>query len=224
MDKKTKTLNLIIEQGMLPQYTHADAVVSVQIMKALYHAGLRAIEYTNRGATAISNFLAMRNVAEKELPGLQLGVGAIRNKIEATEYINEGASFIVCPSVVPAVADLAEINNLLWVPGCMSATEITVADDLGAQIIKLFPAHLLGPSYLKSMKELFPELMFMPAGGVESNEGNLDSWFRSGASVVELGSKLISKNLVETKDYSLIESLTKQTITMVKKLQYKNSL
>jgi 2-dehydro-3-deoxyphosphogluconate aldolase/(4S)-4-hydroxy-2-oxoglutarate aldolase len=221
MDKKKKTLNLIIEQGMLPQYFHADPIVSVQIMKALYHAGLRAIEYTNRGETAISNFFEMRKVADKELPGLQLGAGSVRNKIEATEYINEGASFLVCPSVVPAVADLAEINNLLWVPGCMSATEITLADDLGAELIKLFPAHLLGPSYLKSMKEIFPELMFMPAGGIESNEGNLDSWFRSGASVVELGSKLISKNLVESKDYSLIESLTRQTMKMVLKLQHR---
>src|SRR5688572_2675489 len=133
---RTKILNLVIEQGILPLYFHPDADASVQILKTLYNAGIRVIEYTNRGETAVNNFLQLRKAADKEMPGLQLGVGTIRNKIEATEFINEGANFIVCPGVIEGVAKLAETNNLLWIPGCLTATEIILADELGAQLVK----------------------------------------------------------------------------------------
>lgn len=219
MDRKTKTLNLIIEQGILPLYFHPDADVSVQILKALYGAGIRVVEYTNRGENAIDNFLQLRKVADKELPGLQLGAGTIRNKIEATEFINEGANFIVCPGVIESVAALADTNGLLWVPGCMTATEVILSDDLGAQLVKLFPGSLLGPAYVVVMKEIFPDLLFMPTGGVETSEENLSSWFISGASAVGLGNNLISKNLLETKDYEGIESSARQTLQIVKAIR-----
>lgn len=219
MDKKKKVSDLVIEQGIVPLYFHPDAEVSVKILKALYAAGSRVIEYTNRGENAVSNFLQLRKVADKELPGLQLGVGTIRNKIEATEFINEGANFIVCPGVIEGVATLADYNNLLWIPGCLTATEIILADELGAQLIKLFPGSLLGPSYLTAMKEIFPDLLFMPTGGVETTEENLTDWFKSGASAVGLGSKLISKDLVEAKDYQAIESLTQQALQIVQKIK-----
>jgi len=219
MNKKEKIINLVIEHGILPLYFHPDAGVSVQILKALYKAGIRVVEYTNRGETAVNNFLQLRKVANHELPGLQLGVGTIRNKIEATEFINEGADFIISPGVVEAVASMADNNDLLWVPGCLTPTEIMLADDLGAQMVKLFPASLLGPSYLAAMKEIFPNLLFMPTGGIEISEENLNGWFKSGASAVGLGSKLISKNLMETNDYAAMGSLTKQTLEMVQKIK-----
>jgi 2-dehydro-3-deoxyphosphogluconate aldolase/(4S)-4-hydroxy-2-oxoglutarate aldolase len=219
MDRKKKIVNLVTEQGILPLYFHPDAAVSIQILQALYNAGIRVVEYTNRGETAVNNFLQLRKLADKELPGLQLGAGTIRNKIEATEFINEGADFIISPGIVEAVAVLADKNDLLWVPGCLTATEIILADDLGAQLVKLFPGSLLGPSYLLAMKEIFPGLLFMPTGGVETSEENLNSWFKSGASAVGLGSRLISKNLVETKDYAGIELLTRQTLQIIHEIK-----
>jgi 2-dehydro-3-deoxyphosphogluconate aldolase / (4S)-4-hydroxy-2-oxoglutarate aldolase len=219
MDRKKKILDLVIEQGIVPLYFHPDAEVSAQILKALYNAGSRVVEYTNRGENAVNNFLQLRKVADKELPGLQLGAGTIKNKIEATEFINEGANFIVCPGVIEGVATLADNNDLLWIPGCLTPTEIILADDLGAQLVKLFPGSLLGPSYLAAVKEIFPDLLFMPAGGIETNEENLTGWFKSGASAVGLGTKLISKNLVETKDYQGMESLTRQTLQLVQKIK-----
>ena len=219
MDRKKKIINMVIEQGILPLYFDADAHVSMEVLRALYDAGIRVVEYTNRGDAAIHNFLLLRKLADKELPGLQLGAGTIRNKIEATEFINEGADFIVCPGVIAAVATLADKNDLLWVPGCLTATEIIIADDLGAQLVKLFPASLLGPSYITTVKEIFPDLLFMPTGGVETSEENLNSWFRSGAHAVGLGSKLVGKNFLEAKDYKAIESLTKQTLEIVQKIK-----
>ncbi|MEO6230733.1 MAG: bifunctional 4-hydroxy-2-oxoglutarate aldolase/2-dehydro-3-deoxy-phosphogluconate aldolase [Ferruginibacter sp.] len=219
MDKKKTVLDLIIEQGMLPLYFHTDAAASIKILQALYNAGARVIEYTNRGEKAIGNFLQIRKFADKELPDLQLGVGTIRNKIEATEFINEGANFIVCPGVIEDVAVLAHKNDMLWIPGCLTATEIIQADDLGADLIKLFPGSLLGPSYLSAMKEVFPDLLFMPTGGVDTTEENLQSWFSSGASAVGMGSKLVSKNLVDSKDYTALELITRQTLETVRKIK-----
>jgi len=219
MDRKKITLSLLIQQGILPLYFHPDADVSIHILKALYNAGLRLVEYRNGGENAIDNFLQLRKVADEELPGLQLGAGRIINKIQATEFINEGADFIVCPGVKEEVAQLADKNNLLWIPGCLTATEMMLADDLGAQLIKLFPARLLGPSYLTVMKEIFPHLLFMPSGDVETTEEDLNSWFTSGASAIGLGSKLISKTVVETKNYEGIETLSRQTLQIVQKIK-----
>lgn len=219
MNRKKKILNLIVEQGILPLYFHSDSDTSVKVLRALYNAGIRAVEYTNRGEAAINNFLQLRKITDKELPGLQLGVGTIKNKIEATEFINEGADFIVCPGVIASVAELAENNDLLWIPGCLTATEIISADDLGAELIKIFPGSLVGPSYISAIKEVFSDLMFMPTGGVDTSEENLSGWFKSGVSAVGLGSKLVSKYSMETKDYVGIESLTRQTLQLVKDIK-----
>jgi len=219
MDRTKKIIDLVIGQGIVPLYFHPEAEVSIQILKSLYHAGCRVIEYTNRGGNAVTNFLQLRKVADKELPGLQLGVGTIKNKIEATEFINEGANFIVCPGIAEGVAALAENNNLLWIPGCLTANEIILADELGAQIIKLFPGSFLGPAYVAAVKEIFPDLLFMPTGGVNTNEEDLVGWFKSGATAVGLGSQLIREDFVATKDYAGIELLTRETLQIVRKIK-----
>ena len=219
MDKKKKALNLIIEQGILPLYFHPNADVSAQILKAMYRAGIRVIEYTNRGDTAWENFIQLRKVADKELPGLLLGAGTIKDKIAATEFVNEGADFVVCPGVVKEVANVVHNNSLLWIPGCMTTTEIIHAEDLGATLIKLFPGNLLTPSYIRAVKEIFPELLFMPTGGLELSEEGLNAWFAAGASSVGIGSSLINKNLIEAGDFVSIEISVKNGLEMVKKIK-----
>ncbi len=204
---------------MLPLYFHPNAHVSVHVLKSLYRGGIRAVEYTNRGASALENFLHLKKITEKELPGLLLGVGTIKNKIEATEFINEGADFVVCPGVIEEVAAIAHRNDLLWIPGCMTSTEIITAEDLGARIIKLFPGNLLGPPYLSALKEIFSDLLFMPTGGVEANQKNISEWFKAGASAVGLGSNLISKNLMATKDYASLQSLTTEILQIINEVR-----
>ncbi len=219
MDKKKKVLNMIIEQGVLPLYFHPDAAVSVQVLKALYRAGIRVVEYTHRGETALENFLQLRKIVDKELTGLQLGVGAIKNKIDATEYINEGADFIVCPGVTKEVATVVDDNDLLWVPGCMTATEIILAEDLDAKLVKLFPGSLLGPSYVTAVKEIFPDMLFMPTGDVDITEGSIGEWFRAGVSAVGLHSQFLNKAVIESADYTSIESAARKALEMVLKVR-----
>ena len=222
MDKKKKVLSLIVEQRILPLYFHSDLEISKQILKALYQAGIRIVEYTNRGDNAVANFAQLRKLADSELPGLQLGIGTIKNKKVGAAFIKKGADFIISPGVVEEVAELADKKDLTWIPGCLTPTEIILAERLGAGLIKLFPGSLLGPSYLAAMKEVFPDLLFMPTGGVETNEENLKSWFNGGACAVGLGSKLISKSLLAAKDYTGIESSTKRMLQLVQILKANN--
>ena len=219
MNKRKTVLNLITEQSVMPLYFHPDKEVSIQALKALYKGGVRVVEYTNRGQNALENFLQLRKVIDKELPGLKLGAGTIKNKIEATEFIKEGADFIVSPGMIEEVGVITHSNGLLWVPGCMTATEIIRAEDAGAELVKLFPGSLLGPSYVTALKEIFPGIMFMPTGGVELNEENLGAWFRAGVAAVGLGSKVISKEVLEKKEYGLIEQAAVKALMMVKKIK-----
>ncbi len=133
MNAKKNLLQLIPEQGVLPLYFNRDAGVSVEILRALYRAGIRAVEYTNRGEAALQNFKKMREVCDKELKGLYLGIGTIKNKEMAQTFIDAGTDYIICPGLIEEVAFVADKNNMLWVPGCMTPSEIIRAEKYGCQ-------------------------------------------------------------------------------------------
>jgi 2-dehydro-3-deoxyphosphogluconate aldolase/(4S)-4-hydroxy-2-oxoglutarate aldolase len=215
MDTKTELLKLIPRQGVLPLYFYKDAEVSIEVLKALYNAGIRAVEYTNRGEAALQNFIKMRNVCTQELKDMYLGIGTIKNESMAKTYIDAGADYIVCPGLIEDVAKVADQNNMLWIPGCMTPSEIIRAENMGAKMIKLFPGNVLGPGFMSAIKELFPSLLFMPTGGVDLDKENIAGWFKAGVCAVGMGSKLVSKNLLEQKDYAKIEAVTRQAIEMV---------
>jgi len=219
MDKKDILLKLIPEQGVLPLYFYKDTEVSIQVLKALYRAGIRTVEYTNRGEAALQNFKKLRELCDSELSGMYLGIGTIKNGDAAQTFIDAGADFIVCPGLVEDVAKVADANNMLWVPGCMTPTEVIRAETLGAKMIKLFPGNILGPEFMSSIKTLFPDLMFMPTGGVDLNRENIAEWLKSGVCAVGMGSKLISKQLLEQKDYSKIEELAKEALDILRSLK-----
>lgn len=216
MSKKETIFNLIPQQGILPLYFNKDTEVSIEILRALYRAGVKSVEYTNRGQAALDNFKQMKKVCEAEMKDMYLGVGTIKNGEMAQQFIDAGADYIICPGLVESVAAVADKNNMLWVPGCMTPSEIIKAETLGAKLIKLFPGNLLGPEFMSGIKELFQELKFMPTGGVDTTKENLGAWFKSGVCAVGMGSKLISKNLMEAKDYATIEKMTIEVIETIK--------
>jgi len=219
MSKKTDLLKLIPEQGVLPLYFYKDTEVSLQVLRTLYKAGIRAIEYTNRGEAALQNFSKMREVCNKELSGMYLGIGTIKTGEAAQSFIDVGADFIICPGLVEAVANVADKNNMLWVPGCMTPSEIIHAENMGAKMIKLFPGNILGPEFMSAIKALFPDLLFMPTGGVDLDKENIASWLKSGVCAVGMGSKLISNKLLEQKDYAKMGELTRQALDILKSLR-----
>jgi len=221
MDKKTELLRIIPEQGILPLYFYKDTEVSLNVLKALYSAGVRTVEYTNRGEAALKNFKEMRRLCDAEMKDMYLGIGTIKNADSAQAFIDAGADYLISPGLVEDAARLADQNGMLWVPGCMTPTEVIKAEQLGAKFVKLFPGNILGPAFLSAIKELFPEVMFMPTGGVDLDRENIAGWFKAGVSAVGMGSKLISKPLLEAKDYGKIESLTKEAMEIVKSVKSK---
>jgi 2-dehydro-3-deoxyphosphogluconate aldolase/(4S)-4-hydroxy-2-oxoglutarate aldolase len=219
MEKKAEIMSLVPQQGILPLYFYKDTTVSVEVLKALYAAGIRAVEYTNRGEAALTNFREMRKVCDAELKGMYLGIGTIKNGEMAQQFIDAGTDYLICPGLVESVVEVADRNNMLWVPGCMTPSEIIKAETLGAKLIKLFPGNILGPGFVSAIKEIFPGLLFMPTGGVELDKDNIAGWFKAGVCAVGMGSKLITKQLLEAKDYAQITTATRQAMDIVKSVK-----
>lgn len=219
MSNIQKTTDAIIAQGMLPLYFNADETVSVDVLKAIYKAGVKAVEYTNRGEAAFKNFKKLIEVRNAEMPGLLLGIGTVKDLKTAENYISAGADFLVSPGFVKEVADYANSKDIFYAPGCMTPTEIIAAENSGIKFIKLFPGNMLGPEYLSSIKDIFPKLLFMPTGGVDTTSENIAAWFKAGVCAVGMGSKLISKKLMEQKDYATMEAETKKVIETINKVK-----
>ena len=205
----------IVQQGMLPLYFNADETVSIEVLKALYNAGVKAVEYTNRGEAALRNFTKLVQVRNESMPGLLMGVGTIKNMQQAEAYLAAGADFLVSPGFVKEVADHAVANNIFYAPGCMTPTEIIAAENAGVKFIKLFPGNMLGIEFLTSIKDIFPQLLFMPTGGVDTTKENIEGWYKAGVCAVGMGSKLISKKLMEARDYAAIETGTKEVLQLI---------
>lgn len=219
MKNKETTIAAIREQGLLPLFYYEDAQVSLEIVRTLYKGGIRVFEYTNRGEAALQNFKFLKDALKSEMQDLFLGIGTIKNTKELQDFIAAGADFIVCPVIDLEVGRLTHEAGLLWIPGCMTPTEINIAHQFGAGIIKLFPANILGPAYLSSIRELFKGQLFVPTGGVEIEEGNISSWFKAGVCAVGMGSKLVSNKIIENKEYDTLLSLTIKALEIVKKVK-----
>jgi 2-dehydro-3-deoxyphosphogluconate aldolase / (4S)-4-hydroxy-2-oxoglutarate aldolase len=216
MPDKNIVLQTIVDQSVLPLFFYQDPEVSLEIVRTLYRAGIRTLEYTNRGSAALDNFTYLKRELGTAFPDLHLGIGTIKTAAEAERFIQAGADYIVAPIVNPAVARVTQEAGLLWIPGCMTPTEIFQAQELQAALIKIFPANIVGPNFISSIRELFPGQLFMPTGGVEIEEENLRTWFRAGVCAVGMGSKLISKNVLEERQYEWLEHLTEKALKMVK--------
>lgn len=163
----------------------------------------------------------MKEVRDNEMPEMMLGIGTIKNGEQARNFIEAGADYLISPGFVKEAADEANKAGLLYVPGCMTPTEIIAAEQYGCHFIKLFPGNLLGPDFMSAIKELFPDLMFMPTGGVDLNKENISGWFKAGVRAVGMGSKLISKSLLEQKDYAKIASMTKEVVAIITEIKNK---
>jgi 2-dehydro-3-deoxyphosphogluconate aldolase/(4S)-4-hydroxy-2-oxoglutarate aldolase len=215
MSKTKQITDAILQQGILPLYFNADETVSVEVLRAIYRAGIKAVEYTNRGDEALNNFIKMTTVRNAEMQDLLLGVGTIKNLKDAKNYMAAGADFLVSPGFVKEVADYAVSKDIFYAPGCMTPSEIIAAENAGVRFIKLFPGNILGTEFLTTIKDIFPKLLFMPTGGVDTTKENIESWYKAGVSAVGMGSKLISKKLMEAKDYNTIEAETKKVLEII---------
>jgi len=216
MSSKKQVHELIVNQGILPLYFYADTAVSIAVLQTLYQAGIRSVEYTNRGEAALTNFKEMVAVRNREMPGMLLGIGTIKNKEQADAFIEAGADYLISPGMVDEVAARANELDMLYIPGCMTPTDIIKAENAGCRLVKLFPGNILGTGFVGAIKELFPDVKFMVTGGVEVTEESIGGWLKSGVSAVGLGSKVISRQALDQKDYPAIAQLINQALDIVR--------
>jgi 2-dehydro-3-deoxyphosphogluconate aldolase/(4S)-4-hydroxy-2-oxoglutarate aldolase len=147
---------------------------------------------------------------------MYLGVGTIKDAASAQAFIDAGADYIISPGLVEDAIAVADKNNVFWLPGCMTPTEIIKAEQLGAKIIKLFPGNMLGPAFMSSIRTLFPNLLFMPTGGVELTTESIGGWFKAGVCAVGMGSQLISNAVMDGEKYAELTEATRKALEIVK--------
>lgn len=213
-------INKMLETGIIPIFYHKDPEVCRNVVRACYDGGIRVFEFTNRGDYAHDVFGELNRWAEKELPDLIMGTGSVVDAATAALYIHLGANFIVSPILNPEMAKVCNRRKILWSPGCGSSSEISHAEELGAEIIKIFPgASVGGPEFIKSMRGPCPWTSLMPTGGVEPSEENLKAWFNAGAVCVGMGSKLITKEILKDNDWKGLTSKTALTIKIAREVR-----
>ena len=219
MDKEQIAIHKIKEQGMLPLFYHDDDSICIAVIKTLYEAGIRCVEFTNRGSTALASFKSMIIERDISMPELTLGIGTIGSSDDATAFLEAGADFLVSPFFDSGVCDVAYMNKILWIPGCMTATEIHTAQNAGCNLLKLFPGNVLGPGFVTAVKPLFNGLDFMVTGGVDASEESIRAWFDSGVAAVGIGGKLVSKNVLQNADYQQLKATTFEVLSIIKKIR-----
>lgn len=207
---------LMKESGMVPLFYHPDVALGKKVLKACYDGGARLMEFTARGDFAFEVFSELNKFAIKELPGLVMGVGSITDAAAASLFMQMGANFIVTPSLREDIAIACNRRKVLWSPGCGSLTEINRAEELGCEIVKLFPGDIYGPGFVKGIKGPQPWTSVMPTGGVSTDVENLKAWFDSGVTCVGIGSKLISKDILANRDFNGLEKLVRKTLEKIK--------
>jgi 2-dehydro-3-deoxyphosphogluconate aldolase/(4S)-4-hydroxy-2-oxoglutarate aldolase len=206
--------------GVVPVFFHQDIDVCKAVVTACYKGGIRVFEFVNRGDFAHELFAELNKYALAELPGMILGAGSIVEEATTALYIQNGANFIVSPLLNDNMARLCNRRKIMWSPGCATITEINKAQELGAEMVKLFPASEVGgPSFVKAVKAPMPWTDVMPTGGVTCEKENLELWFAAGVTCVGMGSNLFSKEIMENEDYKALENKTKALVDIIRSLK-----
>ena len=206
-------LNTIIDQELVPVFCHADVEVAQRIVAACAAGGARVAEFTNRGDLAPEVFKELARYVSREYPQVILGVGSVVDAPTAALYIAYGANFVVCPVLNEEVARLCNWRKVAYSPGCGSASEISRAEELGVEIVQIFPGGAVGgPAFVKAVLGPCPWTHLMPTGGVDATEESIRAWFEAGVACVGIGSKLIRKDLVAAGDWAAITDNVRQVL------------
>ncbi|MEZ4939237.1 MAG: bifunctional 4-hydroxy-2-oxoglutarate aldolase/2-dehydro-3-deoxy-phosphogluconate aldolase [Saprospiraceae bacterium] len=207
------------ETGMVPLFYHADVELGKKVLTACYRGGARLLEFTNRGEYAHEVFGELNKFCARELPEMIMGVGSVTDAGTAGLYMQLGANFVVTPVLREDIALVCNRRKVLWSPGCGSLTEICRAEELGCEIVKLFPGGVYGPGFVKDIRGPQPWTSIMPTGGVSPTRESMKSWFDAGVTCVGMGSKLISSDLLKSQDFETLETRVREALDIVRELR-----
>ena len=215
-------LNEMIKVGVIPLFYHDDIEIAKKIITSCYEGGASVVEFTNRGDNAYRTFSDLVIYFKKTLPGLILGIGSVLDPGTASLYISSGANFVVGSVLNPEVAKICNRRKIAYIPGCATPSEISQAEELGVEIVKIYPADTIGGvKFVKAILAPTPWSRILPSGGVEPTPESLQAWFNAGVSVVGIGSNLVRKDWVQSGEFSKITDLTSQVIQWIKQARTK---
>ena len=218
--KRLEVYNKMKEIGIIPVFYNKDIEICTEVIDACYHGGARIFEFTNRGDFAHEVFSKISHYVSENHPDMILGVGSIVDGATTALFIQLGADFIVSPVLKEDMAITCNRRKIPWMPGCGTLSEISKAEELGAEIVKIFPASQIGgPAFIKNIKGPCPWTNILPTGGVKPTEENLTEWFNAGAFCVGMGSQLMVKDADGNFDYKGIAQKTKEAISIIRKLR-----
>lgn len=205
----------IKEQKILPLFYHDDPKICLSVTRAIYEGGMRCLEFTNRGFNALDNFRRLHQWRNESMKDMLLAVGTVKTADDATRFLEAGADLLISPVFDAGVCTVTKAYNKLWIPGCMTPTEIHVASAAGCALIKLFPGNVLGPGFVEAIRPLFKGIDFIITGGVEATRDNMALWFGAGAAGVGMGTKLITKQIVEQGGFDQLKAKTEELRSIV---------
>ncbi|GIM54496.1 bifunctional 4-hydroxy-2-oxoglutarate aldolase/2-dehydro-3-deoxy-phosphogluconate aldolase [Capnocytophaga cynodegmi] len=207
------------QTGLVPLFFCDDVEKSKKVIKACYDGGARLLEFTARGDFAHEIFSELSKYVAIEIPQMIMGVGSVTDAAQASLYMSLGANFVVTPVLREDIALVCNRRKVLWSAGCGSLQEIARAEELGCEIVKLFPGGTYGPSFVKAIRGPQPWTSIMPTGGVSPDKENLKTWFDAGVTCVGMGSKLISKEIIRNEEYAKLQQLVEKTINIIQELR-----
>jgi len=205
--------------GLVPLFYHKDISIAKKVVKACYDGGARLLEFTSRGDFAHEIFGDLSKYCNKELPEMILGVGSVTDAASASMYLSLGANFVVTPVLREDIATVCNRRKVLWSAGCGSLSEIARAEELGCEIVKLFPGGIYGAGFIKAIKGPQPWTSIMPTGGVSPDRANLEGWFNAGATCVGMGSKLITKDLLAKENFMALTAKVKDCVSLIAEIK-----
>jgi 2-dehydro-3-deoxyphosphogluconate aldolase / (4S)-4-hydroxy-2-oxoglutarate aldolase len=212
---KEEILSKMYATGLIPVFYHDAETTARKIVDTCYEGGIRVFEFTNRGKNALTVFAALVQHIKKYNDAV-LGIGTIMNSKDVFRFAEIGADFIVSPVTKVEMAEACRKVDKLWIPGSATLTEIVTAVDAGAHLVKVFPASVLGPAFISSIRPVVPEVRLMPTGGVEVTEANLDSWFKAGVHCVGVGSPLLRKQYIDSQNWEALLADVTATVEYIK--------
>ena len=218
--RRIEALNAVYETGAVPVFYHRNLETAKKIVAACSAGGLRVLEFTNRGDFAWEVFSELEKYCASELPGAILGAGSVLDPATAAAYINSGAGFIVGPVTNPDVAKVCNRRKVAYIPGCGTASEISSAEEMGCEIVKVFPgAAAGGPGFVRDVLAPMPWSSIMPTGGVDITRESLSAWFEAGVCAVGIGSRLVSSDIIQNEDWAALEQRSRDVVALIEELR-----
>ena len=211
MDNKEKNLQDIIDCGVVAIVRVESAREAVEVCSAIAKGGVKPIEVTMTVPGAIDAIKEFKSMVKDEV---LMGAGTVLDPDTARAVILAGAEFVVSPTLNLEVIEVCRRYSKIVIPGAFTPTEILTAWEAGADIVKVFPATVGGPQYLRDIKGPLPQIRLSPTGGV--NLENTPDFIKAGAVAVAAGTSLVNKKAVSEKNYDLITETARKFVEAVK--------